>query len=141
MLLLDTEIAVVDATIIQILKGMADDAHNKRSRACMAHTDSPMQEMVIVLKEGSYIRPHRHPRGKSESYHIIEGELLVKVFTPDGQTYREIVLNKTTPFYRLKGGWYHQPKALTDYAVYHECYTGPFEKATDVQYADWAAQE
>ena len=47
----------------------------QRARIC-AHpvTDDPLHEMIICLNRGTYIRPHRHA-GKSESFHMIEGEL------------------------------------------------------------------
>lgn len=141
MLLMDAEISVIDGSIIELLKGMAEDSVNKRSRACLGPTSAAVQEMVIVLMKGSYIRPHRHPKTKAESYHIIEGELAVQIFTPEGEHYREIKLNKKTPFYRLKGGWFHQPVPLTDWVVYHETYEGPFNKETDVDYAPWASAE
>lgn len=139
--MMDAEISVVDGSIIDLLKSMAQDSSKKRSRACMGNTDSPVQEMVIVLQEGSYVRPHKHPKHKAESYHIVEGELLVKIFTEEGSLYREIKLNKKTPFYRLKGGWYHQPVSLTPVCVYHEVYAGPYNKDVDVLYAPWADEE
>ncbi len=141
MLLMDAEISVVDGSIIELLKGMADDSANKRSRACLSTTDAPVQEMVIVLKEGSYVRPHMHPKLKAESYHVVEGELLVKLFTTAGEVYKEIKLNKKNPVIRIKGGWYHQPVPLSEYTVFHEVYEGPFVKAEDVTYAPWAAPE
>ncbi len=141
MLLIDAEISVVGNEIIDMLKGMADDAENKRSRACLSQTNSAVQEMVIVLKEGSYIRPHMHPKLKAESYHLVEGELLVKIFTPTGEVYKEIKLNKKNPVIRIKGGWYHQPVSLTPYVTYHEVYEGPFIKEQDVSYAPWANEE
>lgn len=141
MLLMDAEISVVDKSVLEMIVGMAEDSTNKRARACMAHTDAAVQEMVIALLYGSYIRPHRHPRHKCESYHVIEGELLVRIFTPDGQLHREILLNKKTPFYRMKGGWYHQPVPQSPVVIYHETYQGPFIKEQDVEYASWADAE
>lgn len=141
MLLIDTEIAVVDQTIIDILKGMAEDSPNKRSRACLAPTSAWVQEMIICMMRESYVRPHKHPKTKPESYHVIEGELAVVIYTPEGEHYREIRLNKQTPFYRLKGGWFHEPIPMTDWVVYHEVYPGPFVKETDVEYAAWSAHE
>lgn len=141
MLLMDAEISVVDGSIIEMLKEMARDNPKLRARASLGYTDNAVQEMVIVMGQESYVRPHRHPRNKAESYHLMEGELLVKVFREDGTLYKEIKMNKKTPFYRLKGGWYHQPVPLSEWVVYHEVYPGPFVKETDVQYASWAQAE
>ena len=141
MLLMDAEISVIDGAIIDLLKDMARDSSNFRSRACLANTDNAVQEMVIVMGSTSYVRPHKHPKNKAESYHLIEGELLVKIFRDDGQLYREIKLNKKSPVYRLKGGWYHQPVPMSEWVVYHEVYPGPFIKEQDVMYATWAPEE
>src|SRR5687767_10943614 len=65
-------------------------AERKRARIC-AHPSAadPLHEMIICLDRGTYIRPHRHA-GKSESFHIIDGELDVVLFEDDGAI-REVI--------------------------------------------------
>ena len=41
-------------------------------------------EMIIALMKRSYIPPHIHPDGKSESYHVIEGKMNVYIFSKKG---------------------------------------------------------
>jgi len=140
-IILDAEISTVGPDILEMVKEQALDDPKKRARVCVNHEGAAVQEMVIVMSRDSYVRPHRHPRIKSESYHLIDGELQVKVFQKDGTLYREFKLNKKTPFIRMKGGWFHQPVPLSEWVTYHEVYEGPFNKEKDVEYATWADAE
>lgn len=141
MIRMESEISTVDRSLIRSLKEIASDTAKKRSRLIVGREDSPVQEMFIVLGKDSYVRPHRHPKDKPESYFVIEGELDVLLFKEDGSEHRTIRLSKETPFYRMKGGWFHQPVAVTEWCVYKETYAGPFVKESDVEYAAWAAEE
>ena len=42
--------------------------------------DDMLHEMIIAIDPSSYIRPHKHP-GKSEAFHIVEGEVDIVVLT------------------------------------------------------------
>ncbi len=116
----------------------------KRARLC-AHPgpEDRLHEMLIVLDQGTYIRPHRHA-GKAESFHIIEGELDVVVFHDDG-TIREVVrmgpygIGKTF-YYRLMEPSYHSVVINTPYALFHETTNGPFERG-DTEFASWSPAE
>ena len=55
-----------------------------RARICTHTSDkSPVQEMVIAFTRETYVHPHRHIE-KSESFHVIEGELAVVFFDDSG---------------------------------------------------------
>lgn len=122
------------------LKELASRHELKRSRLCLhSSRGAPVQEMIIVVHRDSYLKPHKHPPGKPESYHVIEGELAVNLFTGDGVLYDRIVLrhNGFPRMYRICGDVWHQPVPLSEWVVYHEVYTGPFEKDSDVIYCTW----
>lgn len=134
------EVYVLDDQKIAELKDMALAHPLKRSRVCLhGGPDSPVQEMIIVAHRDTLIEAHRHPANKPESYHLVEGHLLVKIFAEDGSVLRSIELSDhTSPkLYRIQGGVWHQPIPLSEWVVYHEVFTGPFEKETDVIYAGW----
>jgi cupin fold WbuC family metalloprotein len=116
-------------------------AERKRARIC-AHPSAsdPLQEMIICLVRETYIRPHRHA-GKSESFHIIDGELDVVLFEDDGAI-REVIRmgsyqSQRTFFYRLMEPCFHTVLVRTPQAVFHETTNGPFDPA-DTEYAPWA---
>ncbi len=116
-------------------------APRKRARIC-AHpsTSDALHEMIICLTRGTYIRPHRHA-GKSESFHMIEGELDVVLFEDDGAI-REVIRmgpyqSRRTFFYRLMEPCFHTVLVRTPQAIFHETTNGPFEAAA-TEFAPWA---
>jgi cupin fold WbuC family metalloprotein len=116
----------------------------KRARLC-AHPgpDDRLHEMLIVLDRGTYIRPHRHG-AKSESFHVIEGELDVVLFHDDGGV-RDVVRmgpygSGRAFFYRLMEPCYHAVLINSPYALFHETTNGPFDRA-DVDFAPWSPPE
>ena len=115
-----------------------------RVRVC-AHEDtqSAVQEMLIAFVRGSYVRPHRH-LGKSESFHIIEGELSVIFFDDQGRETDRVALSATDsskPFYfRGEREQWHTVLVESDHAFIHETTTGPYEN-DDRLLATWAPAE
>lgn len=116
----------------------------KRSRLCTHPTATdPLHEMLICLARGTYVRPHRHV-GKSESFHIIEGELDVVLFHDDG-TLREVIpmgpyQTNATFFYRLMEPCFHTVLVKTPRVLFHETTNGPFS-ASENDYPPWAPVE
>jgi len=116
----------------------------KRARLC-AHpgaTDT-LHEMLICLAQGTYVRPHRHT-GKSESFHIIEGELDVVLFRHDGGIREVIRMGPYATgkpfFYRLMEPCFHTVLVSTPHVLFHETTNGPFDPA-DTEFASWAPAE
>lgn len=134
-------IQIITKQMLEALKIQATHAPKRRARIELHGNHFEVQEMVICLCRGSYVRPHRHPVGKAESYHVIEGTLQAQIFDEAGKLTQEVILYDKSPLYRLAGGIYHGPAALTEFAIYHEVYPGPWAKDVDVQYAPWAAEE
>jgi cupin fold WbuC family metalloprotein len=112
--------------------------HNFHSTA----QDNPHRFLNVLLR-GTYIRPHRHlDPPKSEAFLVLEGLAEVIVFTEQG------VISAR---YRLGGGklWgldlapglWHTVVALSDRVVCYEVKPGPWEPATDKEFAPWAPHE
>lgn len=135
----DLGVFVLDQAAIESLKAAAQSSPLRRARFCLhSSNESSVQEMVIALLKDSVVEPHKHPSGKPESYHLIEGAMDVHIFDPRGHKVQLIPLRLNgARMYRIRGNVWHQPLAVSDYAVYHEVYTGPFNKLTDVFYKDW----
>ena len=119
---------------------------NKRLRARLCSHPSvndALHEMLIVHVKDTYIRPHKHPQ-KSESFHIIEGQLQVIIFSETGEI-KEIIemgeyLSGRCFYYRLAKGLYHTVIPSSDVVVFHEVTNGPFNRA-DMLFADWSPAE
>ncbi len=139
------DIEVVAWDTVEKLKRLAEQHASRRSRLCLHRGPQDLtHEMIIVAHASTYIRPHRHPREKSESYHVIEGKMEIRLFDENGRVQRVVTLTcgpGGTFMYRMTNGWWHQPVPKTEWLVYHETYSGPFDKGIDVQYAPWAPEE
>jgi cupin fold WbuC family metalloprotein len=122
---------------IDLLKRQAAASPRRRARIC-AHpsNDDALHEMVIAIAAHSYIRPHRHV-GKSESFHVVEGEVDVAVFDDDGAIDEVIRLGAPGSgrrfYYRLSHSRFHTLLIRTPYLVVHEVTNGPFARDGTVQ--------
>lgn len=123
------------------LKENAYTATKKRSRLCLHHdTEDPLHEMIIVFHQDAVIPPHRHI-GKSESFHIIFGELDVILFNDDGRPSRIISMGDFASgkphIYRVSKPIWHSVIIRTEYAAIHEVTNGPFQ-VENSDFAPWA---
>jgi len=140
------DIIEVNQKTIEHLIKCAVESPRKRYRLCLHHSpDLLVNEMVIVGNRDTYIHPHRHPKGKDESYYVIQGEMTVFIFDDSGKVVQRIEMGEhdsgKTFLYRLSSNLWHLPIPLTEWVVYHEVFTGPFQKERDVEYASWAPSE
>ena len=140
------KIVTYNKTIISKLKKLADRSKNKRSRVII-HLDrnSKVNEMIICLKKDSYIQPHIHPTGKTESYHVIEGKMNIYIFNQKGKILKIVKMGDHKKgsifYYRMNKGIFHMPVATSKYCVYHEVFAGPFKKSKDVRYSVWSPDQ
>jgi cupin fold WbuC family metalloprotein len=99
--------------------------------------------MVIAFCRGSFNRPHRH-RNKTESFHVIEGKLMVVFFDDCGRIVRGIRMGPyggdQTFLYRLSSSVWHTVVPLTEFVIIHETTTGPFLKE-ETEYPAWGPGE
>ena len=139
-------IATYKKILVKKLKLIASRNPKKRSRICIhKNNNEKTQEMIIALSNKSFIAPHIHPNGKSESYHVIEGKMNVYVFDKNGKKIKLVKMGDYKSnldfFYRMSKGYYHMPIAVSKWCIYHEVYSGPFIKHKDVFYPKWAPNE
>lgn len=138
------EVVEIGSGWLGTLKQAAEQSPLRRARVCLhVENDSAVQEMILVLCQDVLFRPHRH-LNKTESFHIIEGELDVIVFDPDGKPIRTLRMGPPgsgrTFCYRLNSSLYHALLPRTPFVVFHETTAGPFRK-DDAQFADWAPED
>jgi len=141
---LGKEITEIKAKDLADLKEAATRSSLKRARFCMHkdHNDT-MHEMIIAFRKGSYIRPHRH-KEKIESFHIIEGELLVIFFDDNGNPTHRIKMSPynsgETFFYRLSVCAWHMVIPISEYVILHEITNGPFVEG-ETEFSTWSPNE
>lgn len=140
----EASIVTVGRELIDELKRRLPASPSRRVRFC-AHpnTADALHEMMIVVARESYVRPHAHP-GKSESFHIVEGEVDVVLFDEAGTVTRVIAMSDRASgkafYYRTGPGQYHSIRVRTDTVVIHETTNGPFVPG-DTTLAPWAPAE
>jgi len=122
---------------VAFLKQQAAASPRKRARICAHKTnDDALHEMLIAISAKSYIRPHRH-LSKSESFHVVEGEVDVAVFDDDGGLAEVIQLGVPGSgkrfYYRLSRTAFHTLLIRSDVLVMHEVTNGPFSREGTVQ--------
>ena len=128
-----TPIVVINAKDIAFIKQQACQSFRQRARLCAHHDNSDaVHEMIIALTRKSYIHPHKH-QGKSESFHIIEGEADVVLLDDEGHISDIIELGVAgsgrAVYYRLDQEIFHTLNIRSDFLVIHEVTTGPFVPA------------
>jgi len=129
---------------IEKLKTQAETAPYRRARLCLHHDHTdPVHEMFIVFCKDSIIPIHKH-LNKSESFHVIEGELDVVIFDDEGNLVRRVEMGPPGSgksfLYRMSVDAWHSVIPRSDFVAIHETTTGPFE-ADDCAYAPWVAYE
>lgn len=135
-------ILTIDLKVLLELKKAAKQSPDRRARLCLhEYPEQSVNEMLLVMCKDSYIKPHRHPPGKHESYYIIEGEMDVLLFDDMGNVIKKIEMGMPGSdkifMYRLSKNIWHQPVAKTEFVAYCEIFKGPFNKERDVEYAKW----
>ena len=134
----------IDRLDVQELIVLAKANSRERIRLCVHHsTNESIHEMLIVHSSNTYVRPHKH-LGKPESFHVIEGTVDVIMFDENGDI-REVIQmgnygSDRMFYYRISAPIYHTLLIHTDFLVFHETTTGPFNRM-DTVFASWSPEE
>jgi cupin fold WbuC family metalloprotein len=133
-----------DRAEIEMLKAHASRSPRHRSRICAHYkNESRIHEMLIVLTDEVYIRPHKHLR-KSESYHVIEGSATVVYFDDNGGISDVLRIGDKDSgrsfYFRNDDERYHTQIVTAPFLVFHETTNGPFDPAETV-FAPWSPDD
>jgi cupin fold WbuC family metalloprotein len=97
-----------------------------------ADSNAAVHEMLIVHAKGCYVRPHKH-LNKSESFHIVEGELDVVLLNEAAQIEEVIRMGDYRSgrpyYYRLNQPLYHTLLIRSPQVMFHEVTNGPFQRS------------
>ena len=105
--------------------------------------DNP-HRMLNVLLRGTYVRPHRHVTpAKSEAFLPLTGRVGIVCFDDNGVTTGQFLLDAAGPVrgIDLAPGVWHTVVALSAVTVCYEVKPGPWEPASDKDFAAWAPAE
>jgi len=100
--------------------------------------------MLNALQPGSYVRPHRHLNPpKAESTVLLRGKIGFVTFLADGSIDRHWVLAAGAACFGVDchPGVFHTVFALEPDTVVFEVKPGPYDAASDKDFAPWAPEE
>lgn len=130
-----------------VKRAVAASRSNRRRRVILPFHKSPddrLHRMLNAIQPDSYIRPHCHLHPpKTETVLVLQGALLCLVFDDDGAVRTALALKAGgDPFgFDCEAGIYHTFLALTPDTVIFEVKPGPYEQASDKDFAAWAPPE
>lgn len=128
--LAEGEIASIGQREIDLLKTAVTATPLKRVRINLhPSSEDELHEMFIVLQQGSYVRPHKHPN-KSEAFHAVYGSAQVVIFDDEGNIKQVVHLDADKvdkPFYyRMSKPYFHTLIVQSELFIVHEITNGPF---------------
>lgn len=118
----------LDKRAVNFIRDTAMLAPRGRARICMHKKPTDvLHEMLIAIRNDSYIRPHRH-LSKTESFHLIEGSADIILLDDKGVILDIIEFSHDKNFYyRLDQPKYHTLLVHTPVLIIHEITGGPFD--------------
>ena len=133
-----------------LVEQKAQDARNSdRQRDIhVLHTgdEDTLQRMLNALQPGTYVTPHRHVAvPKAEAVVVLQGSLGFVRFEEDGSYHEEnfVLIDPKQGVFGVdyRAGVWHSFMALEPDTVVFEVKPGPYDAATDKEFAPWAPAE
>ena len=104
--------------------------------------DARVQRLLNFLQPGTYVQPHCHPLPHaSESMCLLDGALDVFVFESNGSVRERHSLTPHSPLVDIEPGVWHGMVVREPDTVIFEIKQGPYNPATDKNFAGWAPAE
>lgn len=127
---------------ISLLKEIALNNDSNKARLCTHfNTEEIIHEMFIVHTNKVIVKPHKHINSV-ESFHIIEGTIILSTFSQTGILENEEELSTTNHlssiYFKIPKDTYHSIKIVSPVAIFKETKQGPF-LAEDSTFPDWSA--
>lgn len=105
--------------------------------------ESNPHRFLNAWTRGSYGAPHRHLAvPKPESFVVLRGEMALFIFDDSGNVTGRHVLGRDGLLgIDVAPGIWHTVACVTETAICFEVKAGPYEAATDKEFAPWAPRE
>jgi cupin fold WbuC family metalloprotein len=118
----------------------------RRRIICPFHQSAgdSLHRMLNAIQPHSYIPPHRHLNPpKAESIVVLQGSIGYLTFSDLGAVEQMHVLGANRPAFGVdtQPGIFHTFLSLEEDTVLFEVKPGPYEKASDKDFAPWAPRE
>jgi cupin fold WbuC family metalloprotein len=128
---MNPELLTLDRSQLNSLLLQAREHPMRRSRILLHKDhDAAVQEMCIVLFNGSILPPHRQ-RNKQKSYWVIEGSMDLGFYDFNGGKVRSVRLSggfgDHPSVIRFDAGVWHTPIAESEWVAFLEIIQGPYD--------------
>ena len=103
-----------------------------------------LQRMLNAFEPGTYVRPHKHEApDKREVFLVLRGRLLMVFFDDEGHVTTRKLLDPNEGIHAVEipPGTWHAAVSLQQGTIVYEVKDGPYDPATDKQFASWAPEE
>ncbi len=141
----DMEIKLITRELIaQLIKQASTVPRMRTNHNFHPESSDPIQRMIVALKKGTYIRPHRHLIEKKWEFAIpLTGRMHVLIFDDKACLMEKYEL---APEDDLMGieipcECFHTWLPITEEASFFEFKAGPYSPQFTNQFPDWAPQE
>jgi cupin fold WbuC family metalloprotein len=135
----------VDAVQLRKLEESARASPRLRSNLNLHDADSALlHRFVICIRRGSYVRPHRHTAShKLEMATLLSGTMEWVFFDDAGRLLHRARLQAggETMAIEVPPGTWHGLLPISDSGAFLEVKLGPYDAASDKQFAPWAPEE
>ncbi|TGK07094.1 cupin fold metalloprotein, WbuC family [Leptospira semungkisensis] len=135
---------LIDQELFQKLLPIASSSPRGRTNHNFHELHEPYQRFLNVLTRDTYVQAHRHRNPpKPETFLVLKGKLGFILFEEDGSIREKHLLSSEGPVYGidLSPGVYHTLVCLSDTCICFEGKSGPYDPATDKEFASWAPSE
>jgi cupin fold WbuC family metalloprotein len=134
----------LNETILDRLFVESRENPRRRVMFCFSRHEDNVQRMINVMQPGACPRPHWHPRaGCKESVVVLRGSIGLFLFDPeDGAVTDALRLDPVScPVADIPSGAWHTFLPLEADTAVFETKSGPWDAATDKEFASWAPEE
>ena len=126
------DIVAIDNSVIDQLIGLSEELGKKDIRICLhQNNESKLHNMINLIYKKKLNVPHKH-LDKSESYHIIRGQMIISIYDNEANIKDKYFLDENDTFlFRVGKDNFHTTVPVSDYVIVHETRSGPFNKNGD----------
>jgi cupin fold WbuC family metalloprotein len=140
-----SEVQLITAKLMDEVRRKAElSARRRMNYNFHGSAEENPHRFLNVMMRGSYVRPHRHADpAKAESWVVLEGAVKLFTFDDSGRVSGAWVLTHggEQVGIDLSAGVWHTVVVLSDRATVFEVKPGPYDAATDKEFAAWAPAE
>ena len=107
-------------------------------------SQDPVQRVIIALRRGTYIPPHKHPAGHDwELFQVVDGDVKLVIFNDDGTVNQTLRLGPDHDNFAIQmpSNTVHSLVCMSDHALFIEVRQGPYREEDAKLVMRWAPSE